>query len=166
MTVRVFAYGSNMCSGRLLDYIVNPVGPGVAAVLRNHRLCFNKRSARDHSGKANVEPHEGAEVWGVIYEIPNAELPNLDTGEGGYVRRVMMVQSFKGNAIEAWVYLARNPDPDPALRPYTWYKRFLVDGAIQHGLPEAYIQMLQAIEAIDDPDRERDRHERDLRCSE
>jgi hypothetical protein len=138
----------------------------MAAVLKDHRLCFNKRSTRDHSGKANVERHEGAKVWGVVYEIPEGELQTLDAKEGGYGRRAMAVHISQGIAVEAWVYLARTPDSDPALRPYTWYKRFLVDGAIQHGLPEAYIRVLQAIEADEDPDRDRDRRKRDLLCSE
>jgi cation transport regulator ChaC len=77
LTARIFAYGSNMCSGRFRDYGVHPQKAGIAAVLHDHRLCFNKLSRKDCSGKANVEPHEGTDVWGVLYEIPEHELPGL-----------------------------------------------------------------------------------------
>src|SRR5208283_3782061 len=63
MSEKVFAYGSNMCSGRFRAYTVSPEGEGRAALLRAYRLVFNKRS-QDGSGKANVEPHEPSHVWG------------------------------------------------------------------------------------------------------
>ncbi|MBI2999220.1 MAG: gamma-glutamylcyclotransferase [Deltaproteobacteria bacterium] len=166
MSEKVFAYGSNMCSGRFRAYSVSPEGPGKPAFLRGYRLCFNKRSTRDHSGKANVEPQAGAEVWGVVYEIPEGQLRILDNGEGGYDRREMIVHTARGEAVEAWVYVARTPDPDSALRPYTWYKHFLVEGALEHGLPDTYIADLRAIEAVEDPDRARDQRKRELACSE
>ena len=166
MSVRLFAYGSNMCRGRLKAYKVNPQGSGVPAVLRGYRLRFNKRSTKDGSGKANIEQHEGCEVWGVVYEIPDKELDLLDGGEVGYERCNISVHTSEGVADEAWVYVASAPDPDPALRPYTWYKRFLVDGSLQHRLPEAYIQMLQALDADEDSDHDRDQRKRELHCSE
>lgn len=51
MTQTVFAYGSNMCSGRFRDYGVSPAGQGRAAVLAGYRLQFNKKSTDDKSGK-------------------------------------------------------------------------------------------------------------------
>jgi len=47
-----------------------------------------------------------------------------------------------------------------SLRPYTWYKEFVVRGAEQHGLPDGYIEQLKAIDAVADPDAARDRHNR------
>src|SRR5438034_10516718 len=82
MSVTVFAYGSNMCSGRFRDYGVSPEGPGRAAVLPGHRLQFNKKSTEDKSGKANIAPHEGSDVWGVLYSISENDLNKLDKGEG------------------------------------------------------------------------------------
>jgi hypothetical protein len=89
MSQTVFAYGSNMCSGRFRDYKVFPEGPGRAAVLPGYRLQFNKKSTQDNSGKANVAPHEGSDVWGVLYSISDNDLNKLDKGEGGY-RRVRL----------------------------------------------------------------------------
>lgn len=164
MSEKVFAYGSNMCSGRFRDYSVVPEGHGRAALLRDYRLCFNKKS-KDGSGKANVEPHPGGEVYGVLYTIPDADLPKLDQGEGtGYDRVKMPVRPTDTAATEAWVYLAGKPSSDAALRPYTWYKRFLVEGAKEHCLPADYIGALECIEANEDKNQQRDREKRALTC--
>jgi hypothetical protein len=64
MSQKVFAYGSNMGSGRFRDYSVNPEGQGQPALLRNYILRFNKKSRQDGSGKANVEQQIGRERWG------------------------------------------------------------------------------------------------------
>lgn len=163
MSQNVFAYGSNMCSGRLRDYGVSPEGVGSATVLAGHRLLFNKRS-EDNSGKANVEPQVGSNVWGVLYTIPDSDLPRLDAGEIGYHPVPSQVQTPDGASIDAWIYVASAPDPDPMLRPYVWYKRFLVEGAREHSLPAVYIAALEQIEAIPDPYERRDQERRALEC--
>jgi hypothetical protein len=81
MSELVFAYGSNMCSGRLRDYKVSPDGEGRVALLREYRLRFNKLSGKDKSGKANVEPYPNGQVWGVLYSILDADLKTLNAGE-------------------------------------------------------------------------------------
>src|SRR5712692_10518012 len=110
MSELVFAYGSNMCLGRFLDYKVHPEAPGQTAQLQGYSLRFNK-SSDDGSGKANVEPQEGGVVWGVLYSIPDAELQILSAGEGGYVPRRMPVISASGR-VEAWVYVADKASDD------------------------------------------------------
>jgi gamma-glutamylcyclotransferase len=163
---RVFAFGSNMCSGRFRDYGVHPQGDACAALLCEYHLLFNKVSQRDRSGKANVEPHRDGQLWGVLYTVSTEDLAILDAGEGGgYRRNRLPVRTVDGGAINAWVYVATQPSDDPALRPYEWYKRFLVEGAREHSLPPAYIEELEHIEATADTDRERDREKRALACN-
>jgi hypothetical protein len=162
MSQRVFAYGSNMCSGRFRDYKVSPEGPGRPAALPGHRLQFNKKSTDDLSGKANVTTQEGSEVWGVLYSIPDSDLQKLDKEEGGYQKVRLTVQLANHGSIDAWVYVAKKPSNDPALLPYTWYKRFLIEGA--HALPADYIGELERIAAVQDSDAERDRRKRPLRA--
>jgi hypothetical protein len=164
MSEFVFAFGSNMCSGRFRDYKVSPDCPGRAALLSNYRLVFNKKSTKDLSGKANVTFHEGSEVWGVLYSIPDSDLQKLDKGEGGYQKVRLTVRPANSGGIEAWVYVAKKPGDDPALLPYTWYKRFLVEGAREHSLSEEYVAELERIEAVQDADPERDRRKRALTC--
>jgi gamma-glutamylcyclotransferase len=165
MNEQVFAYGSNMCSGRFRAYGVSPQGQGRCAVLRSHRLQFDKKSIKDGSGKANVVAHLGTDVWGVLYAIPDDELEILDKGEGlGYRREQHRVVLADGAFADAWVYVAKKPGNDAGLRPYTWYVRFIVEGAREHALPAYYVEELERIVAVQDTDAERDRQKRALPC--
>lgn len=162
MSAKIFGFGSNMCSARFRDYGVHPEGTGEAALLPGKRLVFNKPS-KDGSGKANVVADPNSAVWGVIYSIPDADLDVLDDGEGkGYRRQSMRVYAVAGNAADAWVYVATTPSSDPNLRPYTWYKQFLVDGAKEHGIPPPYVAALETIVADEDRDQARDQERREL----
>ena len=164
MSEQVFAYGSNMCSGRFRAYGVSPEGPGRPAVLPGYRLRFDKKSTDDGSGKANIAAHAGSDVWGVLYAISDDELEKLDKGEGGYRRSQLRVRLTDETQTQAWVYVAKKPSNDPALSPYTWYTRFLVEGAREHALPADYIGELERIAAVQDSDSERDRRKRALAC--
>lgn len=162
MSQQVFAFGSNMCSGRFRDYGVSPERPGRAAVLPGYRLQFNKKSTEDKSGKANVVSHEGSDVWGVLYSISDNDLNKLDKGEGGYRRMRVQVRLTDNTNTDAWLYVARRPNNDAGLRPYTWYKQFIVEGAREHFLPADYIATLENIDATQDANGERDRRKRAL----
>lgn len=98
-----------------------------------------------------------------MYLIPDADLAILDKGEGGYTRiRQPLVRDV--GPMDAWVYIAKEASDDAALRPYSWYERFVVDGARLHGLPADYIALLEGIVATEDEDPERDREKRTLMC--
>jgi gamma-glutamylcyclotransferase len=157
----VFAYGSNMCSGRLRDYGVSPQGNGVSARLAGFRLVFDKSSS-DGSGKANVRPMQGNDVWGVVYVLSDADFGLLERKEIGYVRRNERVETGTMER-DAWVLVALKTAPGPLL-PYAWYKRFLIEGAREHGLPEEYITTLEAIEDQEDPNRKRSAKKESLKC--
>jgi hypothetical protein len=62
------------------------------------------------------------------------------------------------------VYIATSPSNERSLRPYTWYKRFIVKGAREHHLPDEYVAYLESIEAVQDTDAVRDRRKRELAC--
>ncbi len=50
-------------------------------------------------------------------------------------------------------------------QPYSWYKRFVVEGALQHSLPQDYIgQHLAAPADKQDPDKARDTRKRKIAC--
>ena len=167
MSTLIFAYGSNMCLGRLNKYNVNPQDLGRPALLREYCLKFNKRSAKDCSGKANIEPSIGSRVWGVLYRISDDELNNLIKGEGpGYALKTIPVELGDRSIVDAQTFEAKTPYPYPLFPYISWYKRFLVLGAREHGLPAEYISDLEAIKATDDPDPVRNRENREINCSE
>src|SRR6202521_4452027 len=134
-----FAYGSNMCTGRLRQRVPSAAPVRVARLL-SHSLRFHKRSDKDGSGKADAyftgEPEDL--VWGVVFDIDPAEKPRLDAHEGlghGYVERLVTVIDLAGGMHPAFTYTAEAGHIDRTLRPYSWYRRFVVEGARQHDLP-------------------------------
>ena len=164
MTELVFTFGSNMCSGRLAAYEVTPLRAR-SALLKRYKLSFRKRS-QDGSGKADVVPSRsrGARVWGVLYEVDAQDLARLDDGEQGYHRRRAQVLLRNGRHAWVWIYVSALNQRGENLRPYTWYKRFLIEGAREHRLPKGYVALLEGIVAMQDPNQERDRRKRSLTC--
>lgn len=163
-----FAYGSNMCTGRLRQRVPSAVPVRVARLL-NHSLRFHKRSDKDGSGKCDAfftgEPADV--VWGVVFDIDPAEKPDLDRHEGlghGYVERLIAVIDLDGGMHPVFMYAAGAGHIDPALRPYSWYRRLVVEGARQHALPPDYIARIEAVPATEDPDRDRDAANRRIVC--
>src|SRR3954469_2174360 len=104
-----FAYGSNMCTGRLQGRVpsANPVRN---ARLGGHTFHFHKRST-DGSGKGNAfaTGNNADVVWGVVFEIAPSEKPALDRAEGlghGYNEAVATVASQDANPLEVVMYVA------------------------------------------------------------
>ena len=152
-----FAYGSNMLARRLRAGdrapSSHPIGTGYVT---GRRLTFDKISV-DGSGKCDIEATENVEdrVYGVLFEIARADKDTLDRVEGlgkGYDDDIVPVVTGDG-ALDAVTYVAIMKDPD--LKPYHWYKAFVVAGALEHGLPRAYIESLNSVESVADPDDER-----------
>jgi uncharacterized protein (TIGR00369 family) len=134
-----FAYGSNLSSKRLGARVPSARALGAARLAGFAWRC-NKRGA-DGSAKANLVPDPGAEVWGVLFEIDAASLPELDRAEGGYARVVVTVD-HDGAAREAYSYVSdRIADGTP---PADWYATIVLDGAREHALPAAWIATLEA----------------------
>ena len=150
-----------MSTPRLTERIPSARAVGLAR-LHEHRLKFHKKS-KDHSGKCDAECTNDAKDYllGVIFEIDASEKPELDKKEGlgnGYEEKVVSVFTQDGKQLKAVTYYATNTDP--SLKPYEWYKEHVVLGAREHGLPQDYIQQIEEIETIPDPDKSR--HQREL----
>ena len=143
-----------MCTNRLRERTpsVQPVGRGS---VRGHQLRWHKKN-NDGSGKCDIFFTGDHEHWvhGVLFEISEREKHLLDAVEGlyqGYDEKTVEVVTASG-VISAVTYFATIIDE--LRRPYEWYKRFVVEGAIEYGLPEQYVRELQAIESIEDTNDE------------
>lgn len=159
-TFLYFAYGSNMLSRRLRARTPSATAKGVG-YLRGRRLTFDKVST-DGSGKCDIEPtpHQTDRVYGVLFEIANNERAALDEAEGlgqGYREERVTVITSSGN-VDAVAYTATNKDA--ALRPYHWYKAYVVCGAKEHDLPTDYIAAIETVDSVDDADTGRCARER------
>ncbi|RZF43900.1 hypothetical protein LSTR_LSTR007236 [Laodelphax striatellus] len=77
-TFLYFAYGSNLLQQRI--HVANPTAIfRTIAKLQDYRLDFGPLYSNRWQGcAATIVPHEKSHVWGVLYEIDNKDLPNLD----------------------------------------------------------------------------------------
>lgn len=169
MKLYYFAYGSNMCTGRLRARVPS-ARPVFVTQLHGHTLKFHKRSEKDGSAKADAEytGRNADVVWGVVFDIETAQKQRLDDVEGlgsGYEEKSISLKDCAGQTYETSMYLASQTYKDANLKPYSWYLRFVVEGAKQHGLPSDYIGMLERVESSEDQDHARDAHERAISCS-
>jgi gamma-glutamylcyclotransferase len=153
-----FAYGSNMLSTRMChpDRVpsARPIGVGY---ITSHRLTFDKVSGKDGSGKCDAEQTQNTidRVYGVLYSVDKSEKTNLDRAEGlksGYEEKTVNVTTAKG-VTPAVMYYATSKDP--SLKPYHWYKALVVAGAVEHGLPFTYVELLRTVESVQDQDAAR-----------
>lgn len=148
-----FAYGSNMLSRRLRARTPS-ANVLCTATLAGHRLTFDKHGD-DGSAKCHITPSTGRHdrVYGVIFRIALKDRPALDIAEGlgrGYTAQEFLLTAATGKNIRAMAYTAIKLKQ--GLRPYRWYKEFVVAGAREHGLPTEYIQKLDDIKVWPDPD--------------
>lgn len=154
-----FAYGSNLCLGRLRSRTPS-ASLLFTAKLIGYSLRFHKKSKKDNSGKANAyRTNVNTDiVWGAVFAIDDKEKPALDQAEGldkGYVLTNIQVIKEDQSVHNVCTYVAHIGSIDDNLKPYSWYKRFIVDGARQLHLPQDYILQIEAIIEIDDPDKKR-----------
>jgi hypothetical protein len=81
----------------------------------------------------------------------------LDRAEGlgfGYKETDIPVSTQDGKTLNVRTYLAAPSAVENGLRPYTWYKAFVVGGAAEHRLPSAYVETyIESVLAIAGPDK-------------
>ena len=160
-----FAYGSNMLTRRLHDRKRAPSAYRVATgFITGYQLAFDKEGKDKEgrrSGKCDVQEtgRTTDRVYGVLFSIAAAEKECLDKAEGatgrnpGYKAVNITVTANDGSRPTALTYIAVRKDA--SLRPYHWYKAFVVAGAEEHGLPPAYVAWLRTFESEADPDVQR-----------
>jgi gamma-glutamylcyclotransferase len=164
--IAYFAYGSNLCSARMLDRIPTARARGVAT-LSGHTLRWHKRSS-DNSGKCDAFSTGSAQdtIIGVVFEIPEGDKPELDRLEGlghGYKEASSTVQASDGTQINVVYYVAEPDHIDPALIPYDWYKEHVQCGARDFSLPETYRATIETTPSKADPNAKRASKERAVR---
>jgi len=163
--MKYFAYGSNMFLPKMRKAVLSAVPCGVAR-LAGYTLKFHKRS-KDKSTKCDAfkTGNEKDIVHGVVYEIDEKEKQDLDSKEGlgnGYNEMEAVLESDQGTVI-AFMYVADSDYIDDTLKPYSWYKQFVLEGARLNRFPESYVEeYVEKVEASEDPDIKRDRKNRCL----
>jgi gamma-glutamylcyclotransferase (GGCT)/AIG2-like uncharacterized protein YtfP len=150
-----FAYGSNMDAEQM-----NKRCPSAKFVCRaklpSHRLAFTRMSIIRRCGVADILRDETNDVWGVVYELVENELENLDKDEAFRLGRPDDQNDYTRENCHVWhegdakrpllVAIYRgHPQRNPPL-PDCHYKNLIVAGARHWQLPGYYIQVLESIQ--------------------
>jgi hypothetical protein len=150
-----FAYGSNLDFNQMQKRCPSARFVTIAE-LADHQLVFTRGSQARGCGVASIRPKKDESVWGVVYDIIDADFGDLDKSEGYSPNRPPATNSYNrhkhsvlcdGRAdkpLLVWLYEA-NPEQIPPL-PSAEYKKLLVDGARFWHLPGGYISQLDQIE--------------------
>jgi gamma-glutamylcyclotransferase len=147
---KYFAYGSNLSYEQICDRCPSHEFVSVAE-LREYRLAFTRYSKNRACGVADVVPAQGESVWGVVYELSEADLAELDGQEGAhltppaYMRLNVQVVGVDGQVWDAITYEVANKAADVHV-PSTEYLGLIKAGALKWDLPQAYQEGLAKIE--------------------
>jgi gamma-glutamylcyclotransferase (GGCT)/AIG2-like uncharacterized protein YtfP len=140
-----FAYGSNMNWQQMKRRCPSSRFVCVAR-LPDYRFGITRHSRLRGCGTANIYPANGEEVWGIIYEVSDADLTVLDSFEDGYRREILSFYPVEDSTqpLDALVYVADIEQNVP--RPNPEYRRLIIEGARHWRLPESYVALLEALQ--------------------
>jgi len=145
-----FAFGSNLLKERIRVQIKGAQFEAVGH-LPNYELAFFDYGSRWKGAPASIEEKEGSEVWGCVWRVPNSFAEELDDQEKGYHRLNVTVEipsqlDEDGNIrkVVCRTYQLSNPNRTRQ-NPSPHYKHVIVSGAIEHELPESYVEKLKKI---------------------
>jgi len=146
-----FVYGSNMNKEQVLARGVKPKVVG-AAKLPDHQLAFFDYSVVWDGGEESVVPALGHDVWGVIYELSPYDRERLDDaqdarldGSGAYFHSPAKVVDQEGKVLTVLLY--KKDKQGIPQKPSREYLDFIVQGAVDHELPSAYVEALRGMES-------------------
>lgn len=141
-----FAYGSNLSTNYIRDYTPSAIFL-IRAELPNYKIEFRHYSKNLGGGISSIVEMPGALVKGVIYDVQESELEELDilesVPEGLYRRDTYFVMGEDGEWHRADLYRVSNPTG-----PYTPARSYvdcMIEGAREHGLDTDYVEHLVAI---------------------
>jgi len=148
-----FGYGSNMPKA-LVEQRVGPCERIGVAYITGYTLRFHKQSYIDHSGKCNAYYTGEAtdRVWGAVYRFAEDQIAAMDELEGPGYRRATVRATMDESVVEADLYLAEPEAVNPGLPPLDSYKACVLAGARELNLPEEYIEAVEAVPSVPDPD--------------
>ena len=151
-----FGYGSNMPKARI-EGRVGPCERLGPAFLPGYTLRFHKLSKKDGSGKCDAfrtgSPDD--RLWGVLDRLSDGQLVELDRFEGPGYHRVTVQVTCGKRALDAVLYVAKPDAIISGLHPFEWYKAWVLMGARELALPIDYVESIEAVHAVLDPDPRR-----------
>lgn len=135
--IKYFAYGSNMNTSRMSERCPGAIPIG-SARLDGYKFAL------DRKGYATVVKSTGNHVWGFLWDISEDHKQNLDNAEGihtdAYRDSYILVEQDTIQT-EALIYISLREPNEGNRAPE--YEDMVIQGAMQRGLPDCYIQELR-----------------------
>lgn len=140
-----FAYGN------LMDIdIMRRIAPSAKAVavasLKDHQIAF-QRCADPAQAGCTLDEVEGAETWGVQYELSDADMATLDKAAGvpagHWEHKAIKLRDANGAELASTTYII--PGPSGAYSPPSTYVDPIYKGARAFELPAPYVKKLEQI---------------------
>jgi gamma-glutamylcyclotransferase len=146
-----FAYGSNLNHRQMRARCASPRVVAVAR-LAEHQLAFFGHSVIWDGAEETVLSAPGQQLWGVVYDLSPSDRERLDDaqdarldGSGAYFHQPATVTDQAGRSYSVLLY--KKDSQGAPQKPSQEYLGFIVQGAVEHGLPADYIDQLRAIQA-------------------
>jgi hypothetical protein len=148
-----FAYGSNMNSGTFRGRRGIEYARAIPTRAPGWRLVFDKSSVFPLGETfANIVPDPAADTLGVAFEVDESDLVQIDWSEavplGSYQRietEVAALTPMEDGPSSAFSLTSNRRAARPA--PSVRYMQLVIDGAIEHGLPAEWVEMLRSVPA-------------------
>ncbi len=141
-----FAYGSNLSTVYMREYCPSTTFIQRAS-LPNYHIEFRRYSTDLQGGISSIIEAPGEMVYGVLYDIDEAELDALDILEdvplGIYLRETFLVLGEDGRFHHADLY--RVAHPDGPYTPSAKYVDYMITGAQEHQINAQYTANLIAL---------------------
>jgi gamma-glutamylcyclotransferase (GGCT)/AIG2-like uncharacterized protein YtfP len=144
---KYFAYGSNLDLSQMKRRCPSSELLSKGS-LPNYRIDFNRYSSGWGGGVADVVTAQGSEVWGLVFELSDADLERLDWYEGCYKDRTSLYERWKavihtpeGQMHDVWVYTV--VERQEFVEPTPEYLQIIKNAAVRWDFPEAYRQALE-----------------------
>ena len=148
--MKYFAYGSNMNQDRMKEREVE-FTKRERATLKGWKLAFNKISSRNHNeGYANIVEDDKEYVEGILYEISEESIRELDKYEGypnHYIKISVNVILENNEIVNAVTYVANPNQVKHGLKPSKEYLNHLIKGCDL--LSQEYYEKLRKWDTLD-----------------
>ena len=132
-----FAYGSCMNKKdfeRTLSRISYRIlGRGM---LNNYKLAYNAYSSSRNGGVLDIEESNGHYVVGVLYELPEEAIRQIDQREGIKYKRIVITVECEGKVFQAFTYVIKEKTPTRANISYSGIVYYAM---LDNKFPEAHI---------------------------
>lgn len=136
-----FAYGSNLLRKQMTARCPQADYQGIGWI-RGWRFEYDGglNEGWQDLPVGNIVPGRHERVWGVLYLVNEMDIQRLDGFENiprDYQHRLIPVHKSNGKTVKAFVYTR---SARPIGQPSAMYRKVVVNGAVEDGLPATYIQ--------------------------